>query len=218
MTQYPIKEELLDTWTPELAYFLGVMITDGEVSSVGAIIDIKTDDAEMLEHIRDWLSPTRPINGPYTKIYEGKKTEYVRLSLTSKSLANTLIEKYGILPGKTGQERINFAFPADMKRHLFRGMFDGDGTVTLRKSKKNEAGFVSASRPLLEQMKYLYGDNQGRSIRLKKDRRLTKSGEKRKPFYAWEFGIAESIKLRDWMYPNGEFGLQRKKDKLALFS
>ena len=107
-----------------------------------------------------------------------------------------------------------------MLPHLFRGLFDGDGFVSLRirkNGRKNwEAGFVSSSKILLDQIKALYGGNIGRKVRLKTDARKTKDGNDRKPMYAWEFGIKEGRKLRDWMYA-GHFGMRRKKDKFLLF-
>ena len=219
--KYPIKEELLDEWTPDLAYFLRVMISDGEVKPTGAVIDLQTNDGSALNYIRDWISPTRPINGPYIKKYKGKKTEYLRLSLSSKSFANKLMARFGIIPCKTGTESITFDLPEDMERHLIRGIFDGDGIVSLKTGpnggKKYETGFVSPSRILLEQIKEIHGGNKGRSIREKKDRRKKQNGEPRSPMYSWEFGIDEGAKLRDWMYSGGEFGLPRKKEKLAAF-
>lgn len=232
--KYEIKEHLLEEWSPELAYFLGVVLSDGQVKSNGVKIDLKAEDVEVLNYIRDWISPDRPVNGPYyIKDNDDEnnklgKNPYYRLDLCSVSLAKKIIEKFKILPCKTGSESIDFDIPDEFWPDFLRGFFDGDGFVTYRNKhnkKRNktypnyEAGFVSSSEKLLMQIKDRYGGNKGRKIRLKTEtKRRLKNGELPKPMFAWEFGRKEAIKLRSILYEREEcFAMERKRAKFEKF-
>lgn len=200
-------------WTPELAYFLGWMITDGYVSPQGIHIEIATKDKESLDHLHEWI-PESSLLGPYTRIKDGKETESFRLTVNGKEIRDLFVGHWGILPNKTGEEYIPFEVPEDMMSHFFRGLFDGDGYASEKSRGDHEASFCSASKKLLEQMKILYGGNEGRKVRLKNDRRIKKNGEPRMPFYAWDFGKPEATKLRDFIYVENHYGMSRKKKKM----
>jgi len=200
-------------WTPELAYFLGWMITDGYISDKAIHIELAAKDREVLEHLNEWI-PEASLLGPYEKTYNGVTTYSYRLTLSDEYVRNHLVEYWGILPNKTGKECIPFEVPEDMLPHLFRGLFDGDGGSNEKKRGDHEAEFTSASTQLLRDIQKLHGGNKGRRIRPKKDGRPKLNGEPRMTTYTWEFGRRESRKLRDFIYVEGHYALPRKKEKM----
>lgn len=175
--RYPTKINYFENWSPQMAYILGFTLADGEVSDgmkkgYGLFYDIHPKDVEILNFIRDQISPTRPIHF-YTKNDKttrarGKSTSYNRLSLTSKTLALSVI-KLGVKPRKTGKEEMPNV-PKKYMPHFVRGFFDGG-------------------------------------------RKVNWDGDK----YRFEIGKKEGAILRDYMYPNQEFGLKRKKALLDEF-
>lgn len=118
------------------AYFLGFLIADGNICIrerfYGRIgFCIQNEDAYLLEEL------SKEVNCP-NKIYirinlKGAKCRKPQASLrwTSKHMANTLINKYKIIPNKT--EDINFEFdfsliPEKFHGAFLRGFIDGDGS------------------------------------------------------------------------------------------
>ena len=155
-------------WTPELAYFLGWMITDGYVSPQGIHVEIASKDKESLDHLHKWI-PESFLLGPYKRIKDGKETESFRLSVYGAEVKEIFSKQWGISDNKTGREHIPFEVPEKIVPHLFRGLFDGDGGCTERDNNKHESYFVSSSRKLLEDIRDIHGGNKGRKIRTKKE-------------------------------------------------
>jgi hypothetical protein len=202
-------------WTPELAYFLGWMITDGYLSDNAVHIELAAEDREPLEHLKQWYPEATLNDEPYKRVKDGVTTESFRLTINSKEIRDHLENHWGIKPNKTGSEEISFEVPDDMVPHLLRGIFDGDGGCTEKSSGKHESYFGSPSKKLLEQIKNIHGGNTGRKIRTKRElTRVKKDGELRDDLYTWEFGKRESRKLREMMYSGGHYGMSRKKDKM----
>lgn len=109
------------------AYYLGLLLTDGYISTRGYDVGIDLVDEDCIA----FLSKT--IGKNYTCIQpsgKGNKKRY-RLILTEKELVNNL-EKYGVVKNKSlsldevkiSQEEEKFI------PYLIRGIIDGDGTIS----------------------------------------------------------------------------------------
>lgn len=110
----------------EKAYFLGLLMADGSVSSIRNTITIslKKEDLHIIETFRSILKN----NNIITKT----KNNY-RLVVYSKKMVNDLI-KLGCVDRKT---YTNSQFPLisiDMINHFIRGYFDGDGHIGMCES------------------------------------------------------------------------------------
>lgn len=114
--------------TQEKAYFLGWLMADGNVSiyngQYSIKIHIKKDDKYLIDQFQVAIGSHYPINerDSYTR---GVLCHSIYISATSRHMVESLM-KYGIVPRKTGTERMP-DIPEELKRHFLRGYFDGDG-------------------------------------------------------------------------------------------
>lgn len=111
--------------TEEKAYFLGLMITDGNVFKANdhrASISFTLDDADayLLEYWRQCVNATTVIS------HDGRGCS--QHALRSLKMANDLA-KYGVVPRKTLHAYLPTIEDESQMRHLIRGLIDGDGGI-----------------------------------------------------------------------------------------
>lgn len=111
----------------EKAYWLGFMAADGNVYKEQVGIKLSSKDVEHLRKFRDSV-------GSSAKIEIGKikgNREYCRFRVCSPHTAKSL-EKYGIIPSKSLTLGLNLdTIDTSLHRHVWRGIFDGDGWFSL---------------------------------------------------------------------------------------
>ena len=120
--------EVIDT--PDKAYFLGWMISDGSVvesktregRSAVIAIDIHSKDRYILEEFAKCIGADKDI------VRDFKKRCHSHIRFASQKMSDDLAQ-YGVVPGKTHLAYLP-RVSADLMPHLIRGVFDGDGTVT----------------------------------------------------------------------------------------
>lgn len=137
----------------EKAYWLGMMLSDGSITSNNSI-NLGLKDKE---HIIKFQKAIGAINN---KIIEIKDNRYehlcinYRLSIRDGQMAKDLA-KYGCLPNKSYS---NFSFPNIPKQFLYdfiRGYFDGDGSIYYTNN-KYVISFVG-NKDFLEELKKILG-------------------------------------------------------------
>lgn len=119
----------------EKAYILGLLFTDGAVHKNGTLsIERHQKDRQILEDIKEFLK------FPY-EIKESRNSCYLRWY--SKKIVQSL-EPFGIIPNKTYLTKgISFdLIPVEFQQDFLRGLFDGDGAVSLGRSSQT-VGFCS---------------------------------------------------------------------------
>lgn len=145
--------------TPEKAYFLGLLLTDGNVhydkrqaNRQPAIqISLQGDDVEILEKFKQELSSDNKIS-----IYRNDGRFECMFAVHSLKMAQDL-EKYNIVPRKTFLVNKMPNVPEKYVRDLIRGIFDGDGTVyILTKDKKLRFGFYGTHGLIEDIINYLH--------------------------------------------------------------
>jgi hypothetical protein len=205
-------------WTPELAYVVGLIATDGNLSPDGRHLAIPSGDRSLLESIRACLGLTNrireecPVSRPIYRLQWGDRVFYDWLL------------SIGMTPAKSLTLQA-LAVPDEQFPDFFRGCIDGDGSV-LRytdryHTRKNESYvyerlyvvLVSASRPFLEWV-------QGSIIRLVGARGAISINRKpaARPLYALRYGKRESIPVLRWCYyAPGLPCLARKRARAAPF-
>lgn len=117
-----LKEDyFLNIDSDEKAYWLGWILTDGGISNNHLEITLQIKDI----HILEMLSNDLGVTSHGLRIYN----EYVRFSIGSVIMCKQLAQ-YGVIPNKTK----TLKFPDIDSKYttaLIRGMFEGDGGLTL---------------------------------------------------------------------------------------
>lgn len=145
--------------TPEKAYFLGLLLTDGNVHydrrkenrQPSIQIALKGEDIDILKKFRCELEADNKIS-----VYTNDGRFECMFIVHSLKMAKDL-EKYGIVPCKTflidGLPNV----PKQYVRDLIRGIFDGDGTVyMLTKEQKLRFGFYGTHNLVESIINYLH--------------------------------------------------------------
>lgn len=118
---FALDTEFFKRWTPESAYFLGLIAADGNVLEDPKVLTLVLQDQDkyMLEEFaRQLKCERRPVR---------RKSGCWAFSVRSGELVDSLIE-LGITPRKS----LTMGWipvPDEMLRHFVRGYIDGDGTV-----------------------------------------------------------------------------------------
>jgi len=112
------------------AYWLGFVVADGTVSwdvkggNYGVTFGLQRSDRDhLVTFLRDLQSDS--------EVHIDPRNGTVRAQIYSKYLAAALVE-LGVTPRKSGRERVpEVSIP--LRHHFWRGVFDGDGSVTIQR-------------------------------------------------------------------------------------
>lgn len=118
----------------EKAYWLGFLYADGCITTDKKyiILELSSEDLEHIKRFKDDIQAHQKI-----RIYKRNNIEYARLCIGCKEMVLDLI-KVGCIPHKT----FNIVFPEaniipkNLIRHFIRGVFDGDGCISITNRKK----------------------------------------------------------------------------------
>lgn len=193
--KYTINESIFeDIDTPEKAYWLGVMYSDGYIAKEQYTnkfgISVSSKDKEWLEKFKVFLNYNGNIK-TYNTTSSGYKpgTEYVRLLIGNNKIVQDL-KKWGVVEHKT--KKIQHLPTINYLDDFIRGYIDGDGS--LRKKYPNFQ--ISGNKNfLLEIANYLKVD-----YRIRSD----------KSIYCLRYNTKESEYLEKRLYSKATVYLQRK--------
>ena len=137
---HDIDEDFFGQWTPEMAWVLGLLFTDGNVQRRGTrlSISISSVDLDLLENISRFLKTTRPIRKciqSYDKTRHIYQLEFYREKMRDDLHNLGLIEKKSLIIGFPD-------VPDEYIRHFIRGCWDGDGSVYIT-GEKIKASYVT---------------------------------------------------------------------------
>jgi len=121
--------EVIDTEAK--AYWLGMLTADGWIEADNYCTGLSLKDSDK-EHVEKFMLDVGHGGVPVKKIKRENGREFISWTaqLYSKTMYESLL-KYGIIPSKS-----LVAIPADhlipneLRRHYWRGLTDGDGTIT----------------------------------------------------------------------------------------
>jgi intein/homing endonuclease len=200
MKIYTYNTEFLKSWSEDMSYFLGFTTADGCISKELDRITygLNAKDISILEFIRDKICPEKPIILSHEKRKE-TICSTVRLKLFSTEIAK-LLSQYHIIPQKTGKEKLPY-IPEAFKKDYLRGLFDGDGCVSIPNKKKQlKFSIVSASEEFLIEVRDTLGFGLGTIF-------------SKKTCYSWTIYKQKDVeKIYNFMYNTKSFYLKRKKD------
>ena len=191
-------EEFFQSWTPELAWLIGVIWADGNLTR--NCVEVCSKDSDLIEFV-DSLTGADNI-----RLKNGGA--HLRTYFSSVTVANFL-RGLGLTERKSLTVRWPQGLPKDLEGHFMRGVIDGDGWVSLRQARKGQVapdlvvGFCTASTGFLQDVSgWLDREGIAHSTR-----------EKKRGLWSIEVKRQDACrKLYAILYPRGtsETGLIRK--------
>lgn len=205
-----------EAWTAELAYAVGLIATDGNLSRDGYVLSVASNDCDLLEVLRRCLHLTNRIT-PYTT------GRCYHIQWRDRSLYEWLVT-IGLKPRKS-LDLGPIAIPSAHFADFFRGCVDGDGTILVYTDVSHAAksstyvyerlyiSIVSGSSVFVEWLRAELSrliDAQG-AIQVERRRG-------RHPLWRLRFAKGASIRLIQWMYYSSSVPcLRRKRMKAERF-
>lgn len=110
------------------AYFLGFIVADGSVSKKSNSIKIIQKETNILYDFKNYIK----FDG---EIFTSKTKNISNITITSSKTKRDL-ENLGIYSNKTMSVRYP-DIPDNLQNHFMRGVFDGDGCISLRTDKRD---------------------------------------------------------------------------------
>lgn len=185
-------------------YILGVIYTDGNlpVKNKNSFI-ISNIDKNLLLDISKELEYTGPLTTEYHKIH--KKYIY-KLQITSEQIRKDL-ENIGLTTNKT----MSLSFPnipIEYLKDFSRGLWDGDGSVSMCNSKNNtkllKSNFVCASEAFIKDFVKIL------PVKNKKIKVVTKN--RLNPLYHISLRGFDSLRLKEFFYYQNCLSMKRKEN------
>lgn len=134
-----IDESFFSTWTPEMAWILGLIFTDGYMQ--GNDVKLALIDIDVLEKVKFHMK----YSGDIKKRVNNKSSIYV-INICREKIASDL-RRLGVHQAKS----FTILFPEmpdSMVRHFIRGCWDGDGGFSISKNKYS-AHYTSGSKEFM---------------------------------------------------------------------
>lgn len=193
--------------SPEKAWLLGFLFTDGNVRKVGNCyqirLSIQKKDEEIIDKIKEWLNIDTK-----TKRDNRVGKECVGIEIASQQMFEDL-SKYGIVPNKTyitNTLNIN-SIPENFQRDYVRGLFDGDGSLSFAGNiYEIGCGFTNYFENSVREFQNFIDD------KINKEKHNKIKVEKNKSFCSWR-GRQQVLKILSYLYDNSTVYLKRKYDK-----
>lgn len=196
-------------WDSNFSYIVGVITTDGNLSSDLRHIIITSKDYEMVMNCKNYLKLTNTISR--TSRGGSNKKEYYMLQFGDKNFFEFLV-KLGLTPKKS-KTLSKLEIPKKYFPDFFRGCIDGDGSISISKHKESrhpqyKIRLCSASNNflywILESCRSSFNVTGGSISKTNKS-----------SVYTLTFAKSDSIRILKMIYSKNMLCLTRKK-KIAL--
>jgi predicted DNA-binding protein YlxM (UPF0122 family) len=200
---YEVDEDFFHNWSKEMAYILGLILTDGNIGTDDDKISITMKDVGLLEKVKKKLKSNH-------KIKYIEKNDIYFFGFAREKMSDRLREL-----GITKNKSLDVIFPdipSKFLSHFIRGVFDGDGSVFFEpRSKKSplRVSFTSGSRAFittLEHNLHSFGGLSKRNIYEKQGTNTT---------YYFRYPHKDCLKFFDYIYAGADesMWLERKYQK-----
>jgi hypothetical protein len=212
-------------WTPKLAYAVGLITTDGNLSSDKRHISLTSSDKQLLSTFRECLNLTNKI----TKNINGSfaKRQSYRIQFGNVLFYRWLIT-IGLMPRKTSR-LAQIEIPDNFLRDFLRGHLDGDGSIVVYEDRYNTfkdpkyvynrlyVNFLSASQKhidwIAKKVKEILDIKGNVSFDNRKGR-----GKRTKTIWKLRFAKKKSLRLLSWIYYKPDLpSLKRKQETYNNF-
>jgi len=208
-------------WTPKLAYAIGLLTTDGNLSKDGRHIDFTSKDKKLVELFRKCLH----LNNKIGRKNSGscRKKKYYRVQFGNVVFYRWL-QKIGLTPNKS-KTISRLEIPDEHFADFLRGYLDGDGSISSYTDYWNT--FKNPKYVYIRLWTRLYSASKKHILWLRK--RITElidikghlwEGKPSRPDqtvseWVLKFAKKESIKLLSWLYYSPNVPCLIRKRKIA---
>ena len=213
--RYSLNEHYLDELdNGDKFYFLGYFYADGYISSTSNKAYIDSVDKEILEKFRVLFETNRPLqeiekhNIPNAQVTWSFRTEsyYIHKALW----------KYGCTNNKSHEAKFPFDLfkgKEEFYRDFIRGIFDGDGSFSVRYTKLGscKAEFsISGTKDICEGIKDVLKKELGIEINVHKHKKAN-------VWYANTSRNEHLKKIIPWLYKDEDVFMERKRDNVKSY-
>jgi len=203
VVRYKFNEDYFETIdTEDKAYFLGFIVADGCVSDKTNTIKIVQKETYILYEFKKYINSDGVV-------FTSKNRNISSFSISSNKTKIDL-ENLGIHSNKTMIVKYP-TIPNDLQNHFMRGVFDGDGCVTLRTDKRDnkQRGQVNICSGSYDFIKEYYD-------KMVEYCNLSGRNKIRCPkgtYYVVDWGgLSDVENIYDFLYKNSTLYLKRKKE------
>lgn len=201
-------EDFFKKETHEMAWLLGFIAADGNISSKENLISIKLSkkDEEILYKIRFLLG----INNTISEYTTSSGFDVVSYRWSCKEHKKDL-SNYGIVPNKTFNLRPPYKLSKEFYLDYIRGYFDGDGSINLIKNSNGRGNgnlrwqLCSATPEILNFVLDEFERYGIPRVSIREEKRVH-------PLYIISYSSVSTRKIYDILYNDSYMFLQRKKD------
>ena len=138
-----INENFFTEWSPEMAWVLGLLFTDGNIDE--SRVAITSVDIDLLEKIKNLLKSSNPIQ---ERVQSYDKSKHIYEFIFSRVKMRDDLLKLGLHKRKS----LTMVFPdvpEEYIRHFIRGCWDGDGSIFIS-GDKLRGSYVCGSFKFIE--------------------------------------------------------------------
>lgn len=215
---YELDEKFLQKIdSKEKAQFLGILFSDGTISSRNNLISLRLEvtDVEYLLKIKEIIKSNKPIYVSKGRAFISplNKKEYMGndtaiLDITSKNFYNDAL-KAGLLPRKTWLNLgIPDSIPKKFKKDFILGVFEGDGCLTWNEKYEIVCLSFAGSENITKDICEL----------VKKELNILGTIKPHFSIFVLEYKrYNDVIKILNWLYKTPAFFMARKRDKYLKF-
>ncbi|MBU0476568.1 hypothetical protein KKB68_00975 [Patescibacteria group bacterium] len=210
-------------WTPELAYVVGLIATDGNLSRDGRHITMRSSDVQLLKTFRGCLDLPSKMKIVQSKNDGWAKKPCYRIQFSNVQFYRWLL-RIGLFPAKTytiGELKI----PNKYFQDFSRGHIDGDGSITTVIDRWNTfknpkyvyarlfVRFRSVSKKHIDWIRRRIHRNL--SIRGHTWERKSLMPYQTASMWTLKFAKKDSLKFLSWIYYKSDLPCLKRKRKIA---
>lgn len=202
--KYFVKDDYFSTQNNRMAYILGFLMADGNVSSTDNRIQISLSeqDADYLQIFYNEIG-----GSPIThRVMNKTQQKICHWQCLSHKIKHDLA-LYNVIPRKTGYATIPSKLNKEFYPDFIRGYFDGDGSIWIERNGAVGFGITSHNIEILEQIIQFFAEQGVPKVKIKTDYRSNIN-------YSFKYRKRATLQIYKILYYNSDcLYMQRKFDK-----
>lgn len=203
-----MNNDYFNKWTSDMAYYLGWIWADGCLTRNQYTLSLSSirENEYLLKDFKRAIDSHHKISQYQDKRW-GKPES--RFSVCGKEFIKPLVEKHGLVPGKSFLDCSFPYIPKSFLPHFVRGHFDGDGSLV-----ETSQGYAKIS--IVGTKKFMTGLRDAISDNTGLPKQKIKKHKPSKFAYYLEYCRKEQIlAFLNYIYPKGEYPFMKSKRQKA---